>query len=649
MKKVLLQTVLLLFTLVSLQSQSDPVFLTLANKKITLSEFEWMYSKNLSGTGESGPTREEYLQTYIDYKLKVHEAEELGLDKNAAFNKELDDYRESLINEHIPIEYSEADLVREAYDRIQQDVSASHILVRMDSPEPRDTLAALMKTIQIRQRILDGELLEQVVEEISKDPAVQIHLGLNRFFTAFHMQYPLETAAYTTPVNDISEPIRSRLGYHIVLPHAKRPAFGKVQVAHILVNCPPDAEEPEVIRTRNRIGAAYREMVNGRSWEEVALEFSEDTVTAKSGGVLPPFGVGDMIPEFEYQAFRIPQLNMVSTPFRSPYGWHIVRLLERMEVGTFDEMKSFLTRQVRSEQRLQYHRDKNLARIVNAHGFRENNRTFELIRSRLDESMVNGTWSARSLEMENEILFRIGDRIVTINDFASFMEMNKDEAARIRAVGKFVDLRYEQFKYAIALQADREMVLNNHPEIQNLVSEYHDGLLIYELMDRQIWSRSMEDENGLQQFYEDRKSDYQWNERTDAFIVTCSKETPIRKVLKRSKKIQSGKLNESQLNDLFCESDSVSCITLSRVITEKGTYPQVDARQGKLGPGPVYSNEFTNGFVIINKVRPPEPKKLEEVKGELVADYQEFLEERWMDELRKKYPVKVNRDLLSDL
>ena len=328
-----------LFLAFSITAQKkDAVFIDFGDEQVTKSEFKRVYQKNNSGEIISKSTVDEYLDLYINFKLKVKEAEAKGMDEDPAFISELKGYRKQLAQPYLTAEGILEELKKEAYERLQYDIKASHILVAVaEDAKPEDTLAAYRKALKIRKQLAGGEDFAQAAKVYSDDPSVKTNGGNLGYFTAFYMVYPFETAAYNTPEGELSKVVRSQFGYHILKVVDKREAVGNIKVAHILIS--NDKELSKTDDPEGKIKEIYAKIKDGEDFGSLASQFSDDTRSASSGGQLPMFGVGRMVPEFEEVAFSLEEDGDVSEPFETPYGWHIVKRIEQAPIGSFKSVE----------------------------------------------------------------------------------------------------------------------------------------------------------------------------------------------------------------------------------------------------------------------------------------------------------------------
>ncbi len=647
MRRSILSIVLATITIAGLYSQEEPVLLTIAGEEVTLQEFERIYKKNNNETSLNKQTPEEYLDLFINFKLKVIEAESIGMDTTAKFINELEGYREQLAKPYLVDDETKEAMTREAYERSKTDVGASHILIKTAAnPTPEDTLAAYEKILAIRDRIVQGEDFETVARATSEDGSVGKNGGNLGYFTVFSMIYSFESVAYNTPVGELSMPFRSSYGYHILNVNDKRPARGQIKVAHIFIRTPAEMSEEKKEDAFSRVQVIYDSINMGVDFALLAKRDSEDPTSAKNGGEIPWFGTGRMIPEFEDASYSLKNKGDYSKPFKSFYGWHIVKLVDRKEIGSYEEMLPDIQEKANRGDRMQYQTERYVEKLKEENGYTDYPEGKEMVYAAADSSILLGSWSGGSLESNESPITKIGERTYTTGEFVTFI-LQKQVKGKSRHIPSYVDDLYAQFTREAVISYEEAILSEKYPEFRYIYEEYHDGILLFDIMDQKVWSKAVSDTLGLVAFHESHKNDYLWDQRYDAMILTCTENADLAGIKKAKKKIIKGRLDQEALNQAYCASDTVPCITLESILVEEGVNEQVDALGGLPGIGAVADTDGTNTFVILKKVRAPEPKELDEARGQITSDYQNYLEEVWIEELRTKYPVEVDRSFLS--
>jgi len=338
------------FAATQAQTTDKPVLFTVADTPVYSEEFIRIFNKNLDLVkDESQKDVDSYLELFINYKLKIKEAQAKGLDTMPTYVRELSNYKSQLAKNYLTDTKVTDALVEEAYHRTANEVKASHVLIRLDeNASPQDTLKAYNELLKLRDRILK-EGFQPVQKEVHNGKTVYAeNLG---YFSAFKMVYDFENAAYTTKVDDVSMPFKTRFGYHIVLVEDARPSRGERTVAHIMIN---NKRDDKLEDAETRIHEIYKKIQQGESFESLAKQFSEDRSSSENGGKLAAFSGGQLSStEFEDVAFGLKNEGDISAPFESSFGWHIIKLLDKSEVADFNTMKSELEARVKRDSRSQ--------------------------------------------------------------------------------------------------------------------------------------------------------------------------------------------------------------------------------------------------------------------------------------------------------
>ncbi len=629
----------------------DPIMLIVGGDAVTRAEFESIYRKNNSkDTASSRKALEEYLQLFINFKLKVKAAKVAGKDTAKAFQTELKGYRRQLAQPYLTDKNVNDKLIQEAYDRSKKDVKASHILISLPSePLPKDTLAAYTKAMKIRERLIKGEDFALLARQNSEDPSAKQNDGDLGYFTSMMMVYPFESAAYLTPIGEISAPVRTKFGYHILKVTNVRDAQGQVHVAHIMVKNPENAKDSIIAENKKKIDEINSKIKKGDDFGQLASQFSDDRSSGKNGGQLPWFGTGKMVPEFEKVAFELKNDNEVSEPFRTPYGWHIVKRLERKGVQSFDEVKAELKSKISKDSRSQLSSDAVIARVKKENGFTEDFKALDEFILKVDTSFLSGRWKSDGVKTMLKPLFVLGKEASTQYDFAEFLVQNQSRQTKDNNLEALVRKSYDYFKNEKVKAYEDVRLEQKYPEFRMLMQEYRDGIMLFEITDENVWSKALKDTIGLEEFHKQNLANYMWGNRVEA-VVYKSKDVKIAKatrkmVAKRAKKGTSidairAEVNESSQLNLQTEKGSFS----------KGDNETVDGVNWVLGISADKVNaDGSVTFVEITKILEPTPKTLQEARGLITADYQTYLEQKWIKELQSKYPVEVKRDIFDSI
>ena len=657
MKKTVLTLLLAVFALTINAQEKDPVLLKIGGKEVKLSEFNAIFNKNNSNAKVTDESVQEYLDLYVKFKLKVREAEDLGYDTLPKFINELKGYRKQLAQPYLTDKKVTEDLIKEAYERMKQDIRASHILINVDKDaSPSDTLAAYNKAIKARKKVVAGESFEKVAKEFSGDPSAKKNGGDLGYFSALHMVYPFESAAYNTKVGEVSLPVRTRFGYHIIKVVDKRTARGTIKVGHIMVKADRNDSLEVAAANKKKINEIYEKLTKeDADFADLAKQFSDDKGSARKGGELPEFSAGKMVEEFENAAFNLTKDGDVSKPVQTDFGWHIVKRLSLKDLGSYEQLYSTIKAKVARDSRSNKSKDALLKKIKDDNGFVENikerNDFYKLITK---DEYLTGTFKAEKTSKYNKLMFgfyaKDGDKVeYTQTDFANHLanqKIGKPKNGQEINVKAEINRAYNKILETSAIEFKDSRLPKTSEEFRLLMQEYRDGILLFDLTDEKVWSKAVKDSAGLENFYNKNKNNYMWEERVDATIYTCENENVAKNVSKiLKKKAKKGYSNEDIIKMINTESQ------LSLKIDE-GKYSKkdndsVDKASWKKGSSSTIKTDKSVVIVIVNNILEAEPKQLNEIKGLITSDYQSDLEKEWVKSLEAKYEVEVNKEVLK--
>jgi peptidyl-prolyl cis-trans isomerase SurA len=649
MKKQLILVLSVLFS-IQVSAQNDDSVIEIDGKKVSKSEFLQIYLKNNNAPKYDQQSLDEYMELFKKFKLKVAEAEALGYDTIPKLKKELEGYRKQLAQPYLIDSSQNSYLVNQAYERMKTEIRASHILIRLEENAlPEDTLRAYNKIMALKKRIEAGEDFAAVAKSKggSEDPSAQRNNGDLGFFTAFQMVYQFEEAAYTTPVGSISNPVRTKYGYHILKIADQRPARGTMKAAHIMIAVAKDASEEEKVSAQKKVDEIYAKLKNGESFATLASEFSDDGQTAEKGGELPLFGTGTttrMVPEFEEAAFALKNDNDISQPVKTDVGFHIIKRLQWTPLRTFAELKKEIQSKVNKDDRAISTQLSFITKMKKSYGFTDNfAKTSKWFVQNIDTNYVKGKWNANKLKSD-KVMFTLADQKFTQKQFAKYLEKNY-RSVRSSDNKTLVEKQFANFQKAEILAYEERQLDRKYPEFKALMKEYHDGILLYEVMTDKVWNKAIKDTAGLRVYFNANNNKYVWGERVNAYVYECS-----------SKEVAANVAN-------LLKSDTISSKTIIGIIN-KDSELNLRVRTGKFetattsylknqvikkGVNPAYQFENKYYVVKVDELLPAGPKLLSESKGAATSDYQTYLEKQWLEEIAKKHPIIVNKQVLYSL
>lgn len=652
-KKLVLIGLLLVASQGMSQKKKDPVLMTVNGKDVHQSEFISIYTKNNPNPKYDKQSLDEYMDLFVKYKLKVTEAEQLRMDTISKFMTELEGYREQLARPYLTDKEMNDELIKQAYYRQTHEIKASHILIQNidGSPIQRGGAtfgeAELNKILEIKGEIESGKIsFEDAALKYSQDPSARDNKGLLGYFSAFQMVYPFEEAAFNTKVGQISDPVKTRFGYHIIKVHDSREARGRIKVAHIYAKAPEKATEEEKEKAKKKIDEIYTLLKGGKDFAELAKEYSEDNTSASSGGELEWFGTGRMLPDFEEASYGLKNNGDYSEPVRTSYGWHIIKRMDYEPLPSLEESEGQLKARISRDARSNKSRDSFVEKLKLEYHFKDFSSKWMSDYVKAYNATDSGDIVKRVEKFNTEkafyFYFKKG-KISPIHnhkvkEFTQKYVANAPEASDIQEL-------YNNFIADALIDFEKSRLEVKYPEYKALMQEYKDGILLFELTDQKVWKMASKDTVGLEAFYEQNKENYKWKERADVEIYTAVKKENIYKAYELVK--DSGynanevvkSINQSSQLNLSVESEKFE-------IADKKELTNRNLTKGVMEPF-VLDGKFV--LLKVNELLDPSIKKLDETRGLVISDYQTYLEKEWIKELKAKYPVAINNNILYSL
>lgn len=645
MKNKFLGFLLLASAMMFAQNKPKEVLFTIDDKPYYTDEFERVYKKNLDLVkDESQKDLNQYLELFVGYKLKVNKANKLGLQNSDKYKNELKSYRTQLAKNYTSDSKVTTELVNEGYERMKKEIKASHILILADeNASPEDTLKAYNKIVDIRKRILNGEEFEKLALELSEDPSAKENKGNLGYFTSFRMVYAFETAAYKTPKGQISQPVRTRFGYHLIKVNDVRDNRGEVAVSHIMIMNPKEGEDQA--RPENTIRDIYKKLQQGEKFEELAKQFSEDKSSASKGGVLNRFGSGQLSSEiFENMAFSLSKENPVSEPFKSEYGWHIVKFNDRFPLKSLDESRKELENKISRDDRSRIITNTLTEKLYKKYKIKRNDKVYAELTKMVTNDFYESKWEYTDNDNTKAVLVVIDKKEFTGKTFLEYVKVQQKSGITLKPVNKLVDLLYKKFIDENLNSYYNDNLETEFPEFSYVMDEYRDGLLLFDLMEKEIWERSKSDTLGLKAFYETQKDKHKWKTRLNLITASSTKKDMVKKaqdMLKKGKSIQ-------EIKDKLNTKDVVN-IMLTENTLEVGDANIPAGTKEEIGITEISQKGEYFYVSKVNKVIPETFKSFDECKGKIVNDYQQYLEQNWVGELKKEFNVSINSTVFDKL
>ncbi|MFW5726835.1 MAG: peptidylprolyl isomerase [bacterium] len=615
-------------------------------------DFMYVYRKNNASVQNDTISLSEavndYLDLYINFKLKVKAARGEGMHLEESFQQELAQYSEQLARPYLVENRIVEQLVLESYERLKEEISAAHILIALpENAAPADTLSAYQKADSLRQLAKDGASFAMLAEQHSDDPSAAQNGGVLGYFTAMQMVYPFETAAYQTPVGEISTPVRTRFGYHIIQVNDRRPAQGSVKVAHIMIRHDSPQNMGQDSDAYKQAMKIKQELQQGGDWNELTERFSDDMSTRSSGGMLPYFETGNMPEKFEAAAFALKEEGAISEPVATRYGWHLIKLVDRKGLEPFELLRPLLERKARSIVGQEELTDEMLQLLREENDYVQDEENYRKVLAYL----TNGQAPEIGAPDDQAVLFSLRDTSFT---FASFKNYMQGKPADMPYDSVQARKTYQEYEAQVIFEYEKAHLGEKYEDYRRLLQEYREGILLFNIMEEKVWSQASQDTLGLKQYFETHRDAYQWKERVSATLFDAASEKVLQQAYLEADKADSqlSKKEIDRIVELYNESSALE-LQIHQDIYERGeartqAESVVDEVNWERG---VYDVNKGGRFylVIIHEVLPPRPKKLEEVRGLVIADYQNELDKNWVSQLRQTYPVQVNQEVLNQI
>lgn len=628
----------------------DPVIVTIGGEDIPKSEFEYIWNKNKSNEAKDSKSLDKYVDLFVNFKLKVAEAKAQKLDTTKSYLSELKTYRHQLEVPYMTDKAFDEIMSKEIYDRMREYVETSHILVAIKSgASPEDTLKAYTKAMDVYNLALKGEDFAQLAKANTDDRNKE-EGGYLGFSTGGRYVYPFENTVFSTPVGSVSKPFRTQFGYHVVKVHSRKPAWGMYRSGHIMKLAPLSAPDSVRQAAKDSIFKMYEALRNGGDFQEYATKHSDDRAAAAHKGEYDLRACGTLPYEYEDALYKV-KAGQYSEPFQSKYGWHIVKALEFKPYPEMDQMRDEINKTLNNKERSQIRKEHFVEKLKTEYHFTETSGSLDAF-SQAIAAIRNSkdTTLFRSLCESEAPMFVLDGVTYTQKQFASTFSKRKN------LVNFNIDEAYAAYVQQSVLGYEESLLEKKYPEFANLMKEYSDGILLFEVSNREVWEKASLDTAGLKSYFAAHKSTYKWDKpHYKGFIIQCKndsiaklakimiKDMPadsVRTVLKRAFNRDSTTMVKVDWGLYACgENAHVDRILFKHCKVESKTDAKAAAKQG---PNSNFPAVFLSGRKLGKK-----PQSYGDVRGLVISDYQNLLEKKWTEALREKYPVVINKAVVN--
>jgi peptidyl-prolyl cis-trans isomerase SurA len=641
-------------------NKKDPALLVFPSKDtVQKSDFEYVYQKNNGGwdavKSHTQAQYKEYLALYINFKRKVLEAEALGLQNSEAFKTEFEGYRKQLAQPYLVDKSSQEELVKEAYARSQEVVAASHILINVNPDAPADdTLRAFKKITAIRDSIVNmGKNFGDMAARHSQDPSAKTNKGDLGYFSAFDMVYPFETGAYNTKVGEVSKPVRSSFGYHLIKVADRVANTGKKTAAHIIIRVGAQYTAKTEDQAKTMIAEIYQKLKSGADWNEISEKYSDDPNTAKKGGTL---GTGRLIPEMENEKRKL-GANEISQPFVTQFGHHIMKVTEVEPVKSFEDSQAEIKSRIARDARSTLSRERLIARVKKDYGYQPTGDGMAKLVKAVEDQGASAAYNKgfwRPVDTLHQNLYSMPVYTIgkgadqhtgTVRNFIDWYigaRKGFDGATTQQVTDKLFPMFIEQEM----LNFEEQQLPKKYRDYRELLKEYRDGILLFTLTEDKVWKKAVEDTIGLKQYYENNKSKFMAGER----VVVVEYISEKREVMDQVQALlQAGKA-QKQIDEEVNRSSALNI----RIRTQNYEKGKAESEAMMFDKQPGFRSEILEygrsyRILVLEENRPAGQKSFDDAKSECITQYQNYLEENWLKELESKYPVEIKEKVLAKL
>ena len=639
MKVKLLISSLLLGTAILALAKGDPVIMTINGKDIKLSEFEYLYHKNNQQQVEK-ETLEQYVERFVLYKQKVADAEAAGIDTTEIFRKEFEGYQKDLAAPYMVEDTTyHWQMVAEAYDRYKKEIDIDHFMLPLGtSAETTQENMNLMDSI--RNCVLAGENWEDLVAQYSSDPSKARNMGHYGYISAGMFPYSFENVVYSTPVGGLSQPFKTPYGIHMIRVNKMRDR-NDVHAKHILKLFPQNATDEQKAECKAKMDSIYGLLKAGVNFEEMAKVESQDG-SARNGGDLGWFGRGRMVQPFEDIAFELAD-GEISEPFATKFGYHIIKKVGH-GIAPFSELRTSIENAIARDERATLIKERRINDLKNKYGYSLNPDFDKYLTQKLIENgnKFDSTFVAQYIKGSSMPLFTYGGKqsvtvkelLPQLNAKTRFATADDAKAYVLSCVEPVAEKHLSDFHA-------RELVKSN-PEYRNLLNEYRDGMMLFEISNRRVWKAANKDTVGLENFFAEHRANYNWDEPHFKGIILSAKNDSVLNLVKADIPRMSADTLTDGLHHKYGND-----IRMERMVVKKGENTLADYVAFHEGDKP--ERKGYEAFMILEGGVIAQPQEMSDVRGAVTSDYQDVLEQRWKEELARKYPAKINKKVLKQV
>jgi len=613
---------------------SNEVLFELDEDSFMVGPFVDSFQKNSDLVASTKDDLEDYLQLYINFRLKIKSAYDQELDTLQSFQKEFNTYYKQIADSYISNGKVTEAMVKEAYDRTRTEVRASHILLNL-SKYDEDTAKVYNKALMLMKRAENGDDFGMLAKQNSEDPSARLNEGNLNWFNAFKMVYEFEDAAYKLDVGEISKPVKSDFGYHIIMKTGERASKGKLKTAHILIVKKDSIQDP-----KEQIEKIYLKVENGDDFHDLAKQYSDDTSTAAEGGYVPAFGIGGLNSKtYENEAFRMENIGDYTKPFQTKFGWHIVKLIEVEPIQSYQDLKEDLKKRLKSSSRSKLLVSKIKDDLEARYEVTINEAARSYFLKALDSTFNKMKW--RFLPSENmpkTYVIKVEEREVDFKTFGEYLERQQRNLSKLPEHKIVIEDALNDLVYNELLAHHKTQLVKIDQNFANRIEEYKNGILIFDFMLTNVWDPISKDTLLQRDYYASNQDEFVTDLKIEGQLYSSSSKSSIKEVRSRLKK----KKSQDSISILLPDD-----VMLEQVLISKSSPKIPKAFKFKEGVSPIYKH--LDQYLVMNAIeeKPSFIPEFNNVSGKIISNLQEKREEQLISNLRDQYPIKINKSVLG--
>ena len=624
-----------LISLANAQNNSEVLF-KINQDNYKVEEFKRSYQKNIDLPSTASETVEEHLERFIDFHLKLKAAYAMGLDTLPAFKKEYQSYYKQIAGNYISNgEVTEA-MLREMYGRTQTEVRASHILLNLDKNE-KDTAEVYQQALILKKRIEKGEDFERLAKKYSQDQSARLNAGDVNWFNTSMMVYQFESKAYELEVGEVSDPVRTEFGYHIIKKTGERSSRGKLKTAHIVLKFTDTLTDLE-----KRIQKIYNKLQDGEDFHELAKTYSQEASSASSGGYITEFSLGGLNSKtYENEAYKLKNNGDYSKPFKSNYGWHIVKLIETSPLASYDEMRDQLKDKLKSSSRSKLLVSKIKQSLEKIYDVDINEEAKTYFIDSMGDHFKKGKWVFDpDDEVGQRVIIRVENKVVDFRSFGKHIELQQRPLQIPPSNAVVVQKAVDDFVYKNLIAHHKTQL----PEVDNdfklKMLEFKNGILIFDYMSQFIWEPIVKDSIAQKDYYAKNAKDFVVPEQVVGKLYSSKNKTSLKKLkISLATKVKLEDISEALPEDVILE--NVSLDKLSPKLPKRFKF--------ELGYSKLHKHNEQFMLMQVEEVMPSRLQKFEAVKGKIISHLQAEKEKQVVSELRNQNSVVIMHEVARKL